>query len=102
MLTLKPNCEHCDRDLPPDSPDAMICTYECTFCAECVDRVLQNVCPNCGGGFERRPIRPKIARRSGVSLQHHPASTKRIHSPLTESEMMAFADSAKAIAPSDR
>ena len=58
MLELRPNCERCDRDLPPDA-DARICSYECTFCAECAERVLENVCPNCGGGFVSRPIRPR-------------------------------------------
>ncbi|MGI8437095.1 MAG: DUF1272 domain-containing protein [Chthoniobacterales bacterium] len=58
MLDLRPNCEYCNRDLPPDSPDARICTYECTFCAACVDGVLAGVCPNCGGNFVPRPIRP--------------------------------------------
>ena len=65
MLELRPNCEYCDRDLPPDALDARICTYECTFCAECVEHVLHDVCPNCGGGFAQRPIRPRTARRSG-------------------------------------
>jgi len=58
MLTLKPNCECCDRDLPPDSTDARICTFECTFCASCADNVFCQVCPNCGGNFVVRPIRP--------------------------------------------
>ena len=58
MLELRPTCENCNRPLPPDATDAMICTIECTFCRDCVDTVLSNVCPNCGGGFERRPIRP--------------------------------------------
>ena len=57
-LQLRPNCEYCDKDLPPNAADARICSYECTFCADCVDTKLHNVCPNCGGGFERRPIRP--------------------------------------------
>jgi uncharacterized protein len=51
MLELRPNCEYCDKDLPPNAGDARICSYECTFCAECVQKVLHNVCPNCGGGF---------------------------------------------------
>ncbi len=59
MLRLKPACEHCGKALPPDAPDAMICSFECTFCAACADSVLHNVCPNCGGGFEKRPIRPQ-------------------------------------------
>ncbi len=58
MLELRPSCEHCDKLLPNDSADAMICTFECTFCTDCVRDVLHNVCPNCGGGFEKRPSRP--------------------------------------------
>ena len=58
MLQLRPNCEYCDKDLPPHATDARICSYECTFCAQCVEAVLCNVCPNCGGGFVPRPIRP--------------------------------------------
>ncbi|WP_240801191.1 DUF1272 domain-containing protein [Vogesella mureinivorans] len=58
MLQLRPSCEHCNTPLPPDSPDARICSYECTFCADCVASVLHNTCPNCGGGFAPRPIRP--------------------------------------------
>lgn len=72
MLELRPNCENCDRDLPPDSADARICTFECTFCAACVEGALKGVCPNCGGNFERRPIRP------AAMLVKHPASTKRV------------------------
>ena len=60
MLALRPNCECCDRDLPPDSALARICTYECTFCADCVDGPLGGVCPNCGGNFVPRPIRPAV------------------------------------------
>jgi hypothetical protein len=67
-LELRPNCEYCDRDLPPESTLARICTYECTFCAECVDQRLHNVCPNCGGGFAPRPIRPAVEWRPGLSL----------------------------------
>lgn len=59
MLELKPDCENCGKNLPTDSDDAMICSYECTFCRECVSEILHNVCPNCGGGFEKRPARPK-------------------------------------------
>lgn len=68
MLALRPNCECCDKDLPPDSIEARICTYECTFCADCVDGVLKGVCPNCRGNlvaslFGRRPCSPKIRHR---------------------------------------
>jgi hypothetical protein len=72
MLALRPNCECCDRDLPPDNADARICTFECTFCADCVDGVLKGVCPNCGGNFQPRPIRPD------AKLVKYPASTERV------------------------
>lgn len=75
MLALRPNCECCDRDLPPDAPDARICTFECTFCADCVETRLGGLCPNCGGGFVPRPIRP--ARL----LAKYPAQTERITRP---------------------
>jgi uncharacterized protein len=75
MLELRPSCECCDRDLPPDSPDARICTYECTFCAACVEERLGGTCPNCGGGFERRPVRPPHM------LRKDPASSVRVHHP---------------------
>ena len=75
MLELRPSCECCDRDLPPESPDARICTYECTFCADCVEGPLGGVCPNCGGNFERRPIRPPD------KLGKDPASTVRVFNP---------------------
>ncbi|MDM3870961.1 DUF1272 domain-containing protein [Porticoccus sp. W117] len=59
MLKLKPECERCQKSLPPDSREAMICSFECTFCRDCVEGELAGVCPNCGGGFELRPVRPK-------------------------------------------
>ena len=61
MLALRPNCECCDKDLPPDAADAMICTFECTFCRDCVDTKLGGRCPNCGGNFSARPVRPAQA-----------------------------------------
>ena len=75
MLQLRPGCECCDRDLPPDSAEAFICTYECTFCRDCTERVLKGVCPNCGGELLRRPRRP------ADKLAKHPASTQRIFKP---------------------
>ncbi|MCB1492452.1 MAG: DUF1272 domain-containing protein [Rhodobiaceae bacterium] len=101
-LELRPNCEWCDKDLPPDAPDAMICTYECTFCADCVDTVLHNVCPNCGGGFVPRPIRPRTAHRAGTCLLDDPASTRRRHSPYSADEIAAFSASLKDIPPDRR
>ena len=102
MLQIRPNCECCDRDLPVDSADARICAYECTVCASCVETVLLNVCPNCGGGFVPRPIRPAIARRDGVSRIHQPPSEKRIHSPSTREQLHEFARRFRAIAPEER
>ncbi len=64
-LQLRPNCEYCDKDLPPASTEARICSYECTFCADCAENRLHNVCPNCGGGFVPRPIRPAKEWRPG-------------------------------------
>ena len=78
-LELRPNCEYCDTDLPPDSTEARVCSYECTFCASCVDERLLDVCPNCGGGFAPRPIRPRQEWRPGLSLASRPASTQRRH-----------------------
>jgi len=97
MLQLRPNCELCDCDLAPDSNLARICSYECTFCADCVDTPLHNVCPNCGGGFVDRPIRPKIERRRGTSLEHQPASSKRVHSPYSRAQIREFANGVKDI-----
>lgn len=59
MLELRPVCENCSKSLPANSTEAMICSFECTFCLNCVTNLLHNVCPNCGGGFEKRPVRPK-------------------------------------------
>lgn len=72
MLELRPNCECCDRDLPPDA-EAYICTFECTWCRTCAFEVMKGVCPNCGGGFERRPVRP------AGKLAANPPSTKRVY-----------------------
>ena len=82
VLELRPTCEHCNKKLPPDSAEAMICTYECTFCNSCVEHILEDVCPNCGGGFSSRPIRPSKELAKGTGLNHHPASTKIIYKPL--------------------
>jgi hypothetical protein len=75
MLQLRPNCECCNRDLPNESPDARICTFECTFCSECAETKLNNTCPNCSGELVRRPRRPAAA------LARHPASTERGFNP---------------------
>ena len=102
MLELRPNCEACDRDLPPESEEARICSYECTFCAGCVETLLANVCPNCGGGFVPRPIRPATARRPGVSRADQPPSTQRRHLKHDRAEVAAFAAAVKHIPPERR
>ena len=71
MMKLKPNCECCDRNLPPESTEAMICSFECTFCVDCADHILKGACPNCSGNLVSRPIRP------AAMLKKYPASTER-------------------------
>jgi len=78
-LQLRPNCEYCDKDLPPNSIEARICSYECTFCADCAENKLSNVCPNCGGGFASRPIRPATQWRPNVCVSNQVPSDKRVH-----------------------
>lgn len=102
MLQIRPNCEYCDKDLAADAPDARICSYECTFCADCVDDVLYNVCPNCGGGFEKRPIRPQHAHRRGAGLAHAPASTKRVHLKHDRDTLATFTLPLSNIPPEER
>ena len=75
MLTMRPNCECCDVDLPPDSEDAMICSFECTFCRECATEKLGGYCPNCGGVFVARPTRGENL------LERYPAGTERVNNP---------------------
>lgn len=76
MLALRPSCENCNKLLPPDSSEAMICTFECTFCTDCVENVLNSVCPNCGGNFVARPIRP------AEQLLNNPASNEVVFKPV--------------------
>jgi hypothetical protein len=75
MLALRPGCECCDRDLPPDSAEAMICTFECTFCRDCATDRLHGRCPNCGGELVTRPRRP------AALLAKYPPSRERVHKP---------------------
>ena len=75
MLELRPGCECCDRDLPPDSTEARVCSFECTFCRSCAEDVLHGRCPNCGGELLPRPRRP------AENLAKFPASTTRVHKP---------------------
>jgi hypothetical protein len=82
VLELRPTCEHCNKALPPAAPDARICSFECTFCADCVEHVLAGVCPNCGGGFAPRPVRPAHDWRGGNCLANDPASATVRHRPI--------------------
>jgi hypothetical protein len=101
MLELRPTCEHCNRPLPPESAEAWICSFECTFCGDCVENVLRNVCPNCGGGFMPRPNRPAKDWK-GPYLGKYPASTKVKHKPVDATAHAAFANAIKDIPPEKR
>lgn len=102
MLELRPNCEHCNKPLPPDSLDARICSYECTFCAACVDTLLGNVCPNCGGGFVPRPVRPSMNWKGNNYLGADPASTQLKHRPVDAAAHARFSAAIRAIPPEKR
>lgn len=75
MLEIRPTCENCNKSLPFDSTEAMICSFECTYCKDCAQNKLKNVCPNCGGGFQFRPIRPESL------LKKYPASAVVVYNP---------------------
>ncbi len=102
MLELRPTCEHCDRALLPNDENARICSFECTFCASCVDDVLGNVCPNCGGGFTPRPVRPAQNWRNGNCLAQNPASTTVKHRPVDPAAQAVMRAAAGSFAPKDR
>ena len=102
MLEIRPSCESCDRPLPPDSTSARICSYECTFCADCVEQLLGNVCPNCGGGFARRPIRPRTDYGNGTGLGNHPPTGRRIVRPVASADHARLRARLEAIAPEER
>lgn len=101
-LELRPNCEYCDCDLPPQSTLARICSYECTFCADCVETKLRNVCPNCGGGFTPRPIRPATEWRPGLSVVKRPPASRRVHLSFAAGDIEDFAAQIKVIPPERR
>lgn len=82
MLEIRTTCENCKKELPNHSTDAMICTYECTFCTDCVENILFNVCPNCGGGFEKRPTRPKD------ELIKNPARKDIVYKPIEKNRFL--------------
>lgn len=96
MLELRPTCEHCSKPLPNESTEAMICSYECTFCQTCVDGILENVCPNCGGGFEKRPSRPQ------EKLIKNPVSSNIISKEINELDFKLLKSRYKNIKPNLR
>jgi uncharacterized protein len=102
MLELRPSCENCNKPLPPNSLEARICSYECTFCASCVDTVLNNVCPNCGGGFVPRPVRPSKNWNDNNFLGNDPASNKIKHRPVDAVAHKLFSSAVKTIPPEKR
>lgn len=96
MLELRPNCENCGKDLPYNTTQAMICSFECTFCVNCVEQILQNVCPNCGGDFQNRPIRPK------EYLTKYPTKKEKTLKPVNEEIFKVMLNHYKKYKPSDR
>lgn len=81
MLEMRPICENCAKLLPNDSSEAMICTFECTFCTDCYNNLLDDVCPNCGGGFTKRPTRPTNCVTENC-IKNYPVATERKHRPI--------------------
>jgi uncharacterized protein len=102
MLELRPTCEHCNKTLPPHSLEARICSYECTFCAACVEQVLGNVCPNCGGGFVTRPIRPSRNWKGNNFLGKDPASTTVKQRPVDAAAHEVFSAAIRTVPPENR
>lgn len=102
MLELRPSCENCNKALLPESLEAMICTFECTFCVGCVENVLHNVCPNCGGGFAPRPIRPRKNWKGENFLGRYPASQNVKHRPVNTAHHEEFSSKIKGMAPEER
>ena len=102
MLELRPTCEHCNKALPPNSLDARICSFECTFCAVCAEQLFGNVCPNCGGGFVPRSIRPAHNRKGGNDLGHYPASTTPKHRPVDLTAQALLGAALRGVAPENR
>ena len=96
MLELRPVCENCGKDLPNESTEARICSFECTFCAACVESLLHNVCPNCGGGLEKRPIRPK------EKLARFPMKAERLYKPVDRAAFETLLNRNKNLPPEQR
>jgi hypothetical protein len=102
MLELRPVCENCAVELPPESTEAMICSFECTFCRDCVTTLLADVCPNCGGGFSPRPIRTRTNWRNGNDCTTYPPATRRRHRPVDPAVHRALVERIGALPPERR
>ncbi len=96
MLEIRTTCENCQRVLPNNSDEAMICSYECTFCRSCVDNILFNVCPNCGGGFEKRPTRPH------EQLAKFPVREDKVYQPVDEEKFVPLREKNRSVPPRKR
>lgn len=96
MLDIRPNCEHCNKDLPNTATDAMICSFECTYCKECALEIFENVCPTCSGNFVERPIRPQ------KEIEKYPASSKHVFKPKDLEKAKRNSDQFKNITPEKR
>lgn len=102
MLELRPSCEHCKRALPPHSTQAMICSFECTFCAVCVETLLDGVCPNCGGKFSPRPIRPKKNWNGDNFLGKYPPASRPVERPVEPKSHAQLLAQVQHIDPTER
>jgi hypothetical protein len=102
MLELRPICEHCAKALPPESLEAMICSFECTFCRTCVDEVIANVCPSCGGGFCPRPVRPARDWNRGLSTAKYPPGNQPLHRPVDAERHGVFSGLLRGVAAAER
>ncbi|NER13628.1 DUF1272 domain-containing protein [Leptobacterium flavescens] len=96
MLEIRPCCEHCGKDLPNTATDAMICSFECTYCEECATTVFENVCPNCGGGFQKRPVRPQ------AYIEKYPPSEKKVFKPKDIESLQEHINKYREIPPEKR
>jgi len=102
MLELRPTCEHCNHALPPASDEAMICSFECTFCRSCVEEHFGDCCPNCGGNLVARPVRPARDRRGGNCLGNHPASETVVHRPKDLAQHAVLKSAVAHLPPGER
>jgi uncharacterized protein len=96
MLEIRPVCENCKKDLAYNSTEAYICSFECTYCKDCALDLFQNVCPNCGGGFVQRPVRPKKL------IEKYPPVTETVYHPVNMKKHEHLLSKFKNIPPADR